>query len=124
MPFLSLIMARPIKPPTVGIIPIMMKNFFQSSTVASTLVKESKPPKTTAMANSGIMARTVSTFALFAVFVTSVIHVLNDASLLTEPITDIIQSMATTSITIGKTLSAEGCIGTSEKAAMVKPQTT
>ena len=101
-----------------------MKNFCQDSTVAEEFVILSNPPKTIAMAKSGITARIVSTLARFAVFVTSVIQVLYEASLLIEPMTDIMQSIATTRITIGKTLSGDGCIGTSENAAIVNPQIT
>ena len=76
IPSLSFITNSPISPPMVGIIPIITKNFFQSSTVASALVKLSKPPNTTASASKGITARMVSTLLLLAVLVTSVIQVL------------------------------------------------
>ena len=104
--------------------PKIRKNFFQSDVVALSLVRESKPPKTTAKATSGITAKTVSTLALLAVLEISVIHVLNEASLLIEPITDITQSITTTSITMGKTLSALGFIGTKANIIIVKPQIT
>ena len=124
MPSLSRIMNNPNAPPTVGMMPIIKKNFCQSETVALLFVSESNPPNTIASATRGIIASIVSTFALFAVFVTSVIHVLKAASLLIEPMTDIMQSITTTRITTGKTFSLVGCIGTSENAAIVNPQIT
>ena len=123
-PGLSFIKNTPIRPPTVGIIPRSIKNFFQSSVVAAALVSPSKPTNTTAMASSGSTAKMVSTLLRLAVFVISVIQVLKDASLLMEPITDITQSMTTTKITIALTLSGAGCIGIRAKAIMVKPQIT
>jgi len=121
---LSFIRKTPISPPTEVITPKITKNFFQSDVVAWAFVRLSKPTKRTAMANSGRTARIVSTLLLFAVFVTSVIHVLKEASLLMEPITDIMQSIATTRITIFSTLSSDGCIGTRANAIIVNPQIT